>query len=454
MRARDTALCIGTVVVVLTGCGGGGGGDDPAPSPPVAAPTVDLASNVTSARVGDTVTLTWTTQGATSCTASGNWTGARSTSGSDTIKLTDIGSANFILTCNGAGGASSDTATLPTAAAMQQLTIPGAPTPINFAKGACVPTETGDFSVKCVTTAGEISTKYDSFSSDVSGRVQFTATTQPVTTLGGACVGGFDRVQSRLSVDTTLVDHVLPITGSTITEIVYKPAFLSSISQGALSQMSALMFQDNSNTDRMGIVLAATVSGDPLIIASGGTISSAGSIDLVQCISAEQVTTPPVTPPTTPNLTCPAGTGAGQNGLEFSGATSFSIASTGAGQTTPRSMGWGVRYNNPNRTADSFTGSLRVTLWAVPSSFTGGTISGYKLFTGFPNFVGAGARSANQIYNFYTFSNIESSGTGANPVAGNYCIVAALDQFSSTCTSNDGYCYADWVQFDGAERFQ
>ena len=445
-----TIIAALTAGASLVACGGGGGGGSQPAKPAAVAPTVDLSSSATAARAGDTITLSWTSQNATGCTASGSWSGARATSGSDAITLTDTGTPTYILTCSGAGGTGSDTTTLTAAAAMQQLTIPGAPAPINFAKGACVSTETADYSVKCLSTAADIATKYDTFTSDVSGRVTFTATTQPATTLGGACTAGFDRVQSRVSVDTTLLDYHLPMVGSAIAEVTYKPTLLASVSQGTISQMSALIFQDTSNTDLIGIIIAATVSGDPFTIATAGTISSSGAADLVQCISVDDTPTPP--PPS--GLTCTEDRGAGQNGLGFSGAISSSIGSSAANQTASRSVGWGVRYNDANRTADSYTGSLRVTLWAVSESFAGGAISGYKLFNGYPNFAGAGARSSSQIYNLYTYSNIQSSGTGVNPPAGNYCIVAALDQFSDTCTSSDGYCYVDWVQFDGAEEFQ
>ncbi len=451
MRVKVATFWFGFALSALYGCGGGGGGGDSGGSP-AARPRVELTLSAAAARVGDNVTLTWTTQDASSCTASGNWNGARSTSGLDTIRLAEVGNATFILTCTGAGGSASDTETLTAAAAMQQLVIPGAPAPISYSKGACIPEDTADYTLKCITSAAGIASKYDTFTSSTSGRVTFSPNGQPVTTLGGVCTGGFDRVQSQYAVDTTLVDHALPMTGSTIAEIIYKPALLNSITQDVISEMSALMFMDTSNTDRMGILIHATASGDALKIATAGTVSSSGAWDFVQCISDEGGTPPPPPPPA--GLTCPAGNGAGVNGLEFFGTTSYVISSAAANQTTPRSVGWGVRYNNQNLASGSYTGSLRVTLWAVPNSFSGGTISGHRLFVGYPNFVGAGARSTNQLYNFSSVSDIQSSGSGPNPPAGRYCIVAALDHFSSSCTSSDGYCYSDWVQFQGAEQFQ
>ncbi len=154
-------------------------------------------------------------------------------------------------------------------------------------------------------------------------------------------------------------------------------------------------------------------------------------------------------------MTCPEKFGTAANGISFEGPLSYSIANTAANQSSQRSVTWGVRYNNSSLSASAYTGSLRVTLWALSSSFSGsGTISGYPLFTGYPSFTGAGARSASQLYNFYSVTNIASSGSGTNPPPGRYCVVAALDHFSSTCTSASGYCYSDWAQFGQAVQFQ
>jgi hypothetical protein len=117
-------------------------------------------------------------------------------------------------------------------------------------------------------------------------------------------------------------------------------------------------------------------------------------------------------------------------------------------------MGWGVRYNDTSLASSSYTGSLRIQLWAVSRPYSGGTINGYTAFTGYPNFAGAGARSSSQIYNFYTFSGITSSGSGRNPPSGDYCLVATLEEFSPSCTSDDGYCIVDWLQFDRVEDFR
>ncbi len=75
------------------------------------APTVTLSANPTTVASGGGSMLTWSSTGATSCTASGGWNGSRPTSGSQAvsgIQATTI----YALACTGAGGTASDDATV------------------------------------------------------------------------------------------------------------------------------------------------------------------------------------------------------------------------------------------------------------------------------------------------------------------------------------------------------
>ena len=83
-----------------------------ASSPPAASkPTVSLSANPTSVTSGSGSTLNWTSTNATSCTASGAWSGTQAVSGSySTGALTS--SATYTLTCTGTGGSASQSATV------------------------------------------------------------------------------------------------------------------------------------------------------------------------------------------------------------------------------------------------------------------------------------------------------------------------------------------------------
>jgi hypothetical protein len=85
--------------LMASACGGGGG------SSPVAVPTVSLNAAATAIDAGQSTTLTWTSSNATSCSASGAWSGVLAASGSQsTAVLSD--DATYTLTCTGPGGTS------------------------------------------------------------------------------------------------------------------------------------------------------------------------------------------------------------------------------------------------------------------------------------------------------------------------------------------------------------
>jgi hypothetical protein len=74
----------------------------------VPVPTVTLSANPQSITVGQSSTLTWNSTNATSCTASGGWSGTQNTSGSVTV--TPTASTTYSLSCTGAGGSASASA--------------------------------------------------------------------------------------------------------------------------------------------------------------------------------------------------------------------------------------------------------------------------------------------------------------------------------------------------------
>jgi hypothetical protein len=75
----------------------------------VPAATVTLTANPPSVTAGGTTTLTWTSTNAASCTASGGWSGAQPTSGSQLTAAATTGTS-YSLTCTGPGGASTPAA--------------------------------------------------------------------------------------------------------------------------------------------------------------------------------------------------------------------------------------------------------------------------------------------------------------------------------------------------------
>jgi hypothetical protein len=85
----------------LAACGGGS--VDPSPISPL--PTASISASRTTVNSGEESTLTWSSTGATSCNASGGWSGALAASGTRGAGALTA-DTTFSLTCTGAGGTS------------------------------------------------------------------------------------------------------------------------------------------------------------------------------------------------------------------------------------------------------------------------------------------------------------------------------------------------------------
>ena len=93
-------------LLILVSCGGGGGGGgDAAPVAPL--PTVSFSANPSSQEINNNVTLTWSSSNASSCSASGGWSGSKGTSGSESVQITTVGNITFSISCSGTGGSRS-----------------------------------------------------------------------------------------------------------------------------------------------------------------------------------------------------------------------------------------------------------------------------------------------------------------------------------------------------------
>jgi hypothetical protein len=98
-RARGATLGSTTsAIVTIQGSGTG-------------APTVSLSASPTSVASGGSSMLVWSANGATSCTASGGWSGTQPMSGSQSTGAL-AASATYSLSCTGSGGSASQSATV------------------------------------------------------------------------------------------------------------------------------------------------------------------------------------------------------------------------------------------------------------------------------------------------------------------------------------------------------
>jgi hypothetical protein len=114
------------------------------PPPPSTVPTVTLSANPSAIAAGGASTLTWNSTNATSCTASGGWSGTMPISGSQTTgSLTAI--TSFTLACTGTGGSASQSATV----AVTSSAPPPTPTPSPTPSPAPSTSADADFQARC-----------------------------------------------------------------------------------------------------------------------------------------------------------------------------------------------------------------------------------------------------------------------------------------------------------------
>ena len=99
-RRSHIYFALAGAALLLAACGGSKGG-----SPSMTAPTTSLRAAPTSIASGGSSTLTWSSTNATSCAASGAWSGAKATSGTQSTGAITMPSS-YSLTCTGTGGTS------------------------------------------------------------------------------------------------------------------------------------------------------------------------------------------------------------------------------------------------------------------------------------------------------------------------------------------------------------
>jgi len=136
LRSPMTALGLAlgmSLSVLLAACGGGGGGNastNGGNSASGGAATVGISATPTTTTVGQLITLNWTSTNASSCTASGAWSGAVATSGSQAVTAGAVGAASYTLTCGGVSSTANVTINAaPAAPVVSVVLTPASATP-------------------------------------------------------------------------------------------------------------------------------------------------------------------------------------------------------------------------------------------------------------------------------------------------------------------------------------
>ncbi|MDP2324904.1 MAG: hypothetical protein Q8N51_12875, partial [Gammaproteobacteria bacterium] len=102
------------------------GGTPPTGSPP----TVTLSASPNSVTAGGTTTLSWSSLDATSCTASGAWSGSKATTGSTSVGPLN-NTSTYSLSCTGSGGTISQSTTVQVVASGPTISLTASPTTVS-----------------------------------------------------------------------------------------------------------------------------------------------------------------------------------------------------------------------------------------------------------------------------------------------------------------------------------
>jgi hypothetical protein len=93
-------------------------------------PTISLSANPTTLTMNGSTTINWSSKHASDCTASGDWSGSKATSGIQTISALTTNSS-FNLSCSGPGGNVSDSVSVTVAAPLPTLSFSASPSTVS-----------------------------------------------------------------------------------------------------------------------------------------------------------------------------------------------------------------------------------------------------------------------------------------------------------------------------------
>lgn len=138
--------------LALSACGSGGSGESGSgeeETHPV--PEVALSAQPSTIVAGASAKLTWNTTNATSCAASGGWTGDQSISGTANVQPSIT--TSYTLLCSGEGGNASATATIIVTAAAPTLTLTAEPSAITAGESSTLTWSSSD-ATTCIASGG------------------------------------------------------------------------------------------------------------------------------------------------------------------------------------------------------------------------------------------------------------------------------------------------------------
>ncbi len=172
------------------------------------APTVSLSAGPSAITSGGSSTLTWSATNATSCTASGSWSGAMPVSGSQSTGALTA-TSTYTLTCTGAGGSASQSATVSVSTPAPTVTIGANPSTIASGSASTL-TWTSTNSTSCTASGGW------SGHEPANGSTS-TGTLTATTTFSLSCTGAGGSASNSATVTVTAPAPIVTISANPTT---------------------------------------------------------------------------------------------------------------------------------------------------------------------------------------------------------------------------------------------
>lgn len=240
--------------------------------PPPAEPEVNLIANPATIVDGATSTLSWSSTNATSCEASGGWSGSRALSGTEIISPS--ATTTYTITCQGDGGSDSDSATVnvtPIPIPAPLLTFGGSPGSI---------TEGGTSTLTWISTNATSCEASNAWSGvqPLSGNTIVSPTLTSTYTL--TCEGGGNSVQSSVTITVNPLpppelDHVV------ISEVYYDVLIPTRGTNDSAHEWVELYNDSNSPIDVSGWTIGDAASPDADVLPALSVIPANGFLLIV-----------------------------------------------------------------------------------------------------------------------------------------------------------------------------
>ena len=171
--------------------------------------TVSLSANPTTVGAGLPTTLTWSSTHAQSCTASGEWSGALASSGSQAVTPSTAGIHNYSISCGGPGAPAQ--ASVSVTAAAPALSLTAFPPTVTLGKAVTLRWQ-GQYATGCVASGGWSGTL------PASGSQTLTLAAQGTTSFHLVCSNSAASAQQDASVTVTAALAAPPATAYRMNE--------------------------------------------------------------------------------------------------------------------------------------------------------------------------------------------------------------------------------------------